>query len=364
MTYGRPRSITPGHVLAGGFVKRLADRSVSRGRKRKRSASASRSRTSKSYSTTKRRKSTKTVTADNQFGGVYSYAGFKFGKHKLSKTVKMLTPVNEIISIDNRSIVIGKSSVGYEQMMNMTFGDLNNIMYVQKRMIASLVSGTTTSLQFPEKLLLQSAYSEYRITNNCQHACELIIYDICTKRDATENPLSVFQADITGLNIDRLTTGLPSGSDAQLLYYSYGMNIQESPGFNTFYKVTKKAKMILAPGEHHIHKQFAKYGGKIASWELNQVSTGYWKGYTYGCVFQATGSTVVGSENNKPLLGEGRIDIVASHKTKARALALPRKHIEYFLKAGCTLGQGEDIYATEGGAEIIQKGLELVRELA
>lgn len=294
--YGRPRPVTPGHVLAGGFVKRLYDRSVSRGRSTGKKPKVSSSvKSSRSFSRTNRRRSSRSVTADNKFGGVYSTCGIKFSKHKLNKTVKMLTPMNEIISVDNRSIVIGKSSVGYEQMMNMAFADLNNLMYVQKRMIASIVSGTTTALQFPEKLFLQSAYSEYRITNNTGHAVELVILDIRVKRDGSQLPIDLYGADIGALNIDRLTSGLPSGSDAALQYYSYGLGIRESPGFNQYYHVVKTCKMILAPGEHHIHKQFVKYGGKIASWELNQSTNSYWKGYTYGVVFQATGSTVVGA---------------------------------------------------------------------
>lgn len=364
-SHGRARSITPGNVLAGGFVKRLLSRSVSRGRTSKRQKTSSRRGVRSAYAQTSRRGSRKPeVTNDNKFGGVYSHCAIKFGKHKLNKTVKMLTPINETVSIDNRSIIIGKSSVGYEEMYNMTFPDLNNLMYIQKRMIASLVSGTTTALQFPEKLLLQSAYSEYRITNNTGHAVELLLYDVKCKRDTGIGGVALYQADVSGLNIDRLSTGLPSGSDAALQYYSYGVGIRESPGFNQFYHIVKTCKMILAPGEHHIHKQFVYYGGKIASWELNQASNVAWKGYSYGLVFQATGSTVVGATNNKALLGEARLDVVASHKIKARAIAMPRKHIEYYLKAGCTLGTGDDVYATEGGAEIIKAGLELVQEIA
>lgn len=363
--YGPHRFGSSRRMLAGGVVKSLQRNLTAKRLGRTLKAAA---RFGKAVYSAKRVKTGSYKKsfegADNKFGGVYSSCGIRFSKHKLAKTVKMLTPINEMISIDNRSIVIGKSSVGYENMFNMAFPDLNNLMYIQKRMIASLVSGTTTALQFPEKLLLQSAYSEYRITNNTGHAVELVLYDVVSKRDGSNHPVSLFDSDIGGLNIDRLSTGLPSGSDAALVYYSYGLGIRESPAFNQYYTVVKTSKMILAPGEHHIHKQFVKYGGKIASWELNQSSNVYWKGYTYGCVFQATGSTVVGSTNDKALLGEGRIDVVASHKTKARALAMPRKHIEYFLKAGCTLGTGDDIYATEGGAEIIKKGLELVDEIA
>lgn len=359
-----PRRYVAGRVLAGGVAKLIQRGATAKGYGRKIAAAA---RFGKAVNSSKRVKVgsyKKDFGADNKFGGIYSTCAIKFGKHKLSKTVKMLTPINETVSIDNRSIIIGKSSVGYEEMYNMTFPDLNNLMYIQKRMIASLVSGTTTALQFPEKLLLQSAYSEYRITNNTGHAVELLLFDVKCKRDTGVGGVALYQADVSGLNIDRLSTGLPSGSDAALQYYSYGVGIRESPGFNQFYHIAKTTKMILAPGEHHIHRQVVWYGGKIACWELNQASNVAWKGYSYGLVFQATGSTVVGASNNKALLGEARLDVVASHKIRARAIAMPRKHIEYYLKAGCTLGTGDDVYATEGGAEIIKAGLELVQEMA
>lgn len=112
------------------------------------------------------------------------------------------------------------------------------------------VAGAITGQSKASRFLIESAYHDFRITNQDLGNVEIHIYDVSTKSDCSLSPQ---QAVYDGLNDE---------SDATFGFGTakvpIGMNPTQSALFNQYYRVKQHSRIILAQGQSHSHTVYVK----------------------------------------------------------------------------------------------------------
>jgi len=112
------------------------------------------------------------------------------------------------------------------------------------------VAGAITGQSKASRFLVESAYHDFRITNQDLGNVEIHIYDVSCKNDATLAPQ---QALYQGLNDE---------SDGSFGFSNtvvpIGLVPTQSALFNQFYRVKQHTRIILAQGQSHSHSCYIK----------------------------------------------------------------------------------------------------------
>lgn len=234
--------------------------------------------------------------------------------------------------------------------------DINAILQVSLNQLASLsgVAAGTFAQQKAVKAVITFASQEHWLNNATIHPMYVEIYDYRTVRDAPTPP-----------GPDNFTTTFYPGIAGEILN-SVGQTNVLIPGvqptdlsiFGHFFHITKRTKVFLAPGEHHIHKVnmscFKQADSEVFSNATGAPQYPYLKGYTCGSFFRVLGGLTAQDTQAQPVFNLFSLKAYTMTKYKFKPATTSAPHYE-IAPSGIPIVGNPEFVDTEIG-EIFKQG--------
>lgn len=207
-------------------------------------------------------------------------------------------------------------NIGQQKYLDFTAcitDDLQGLLQVWKNtMEHSVYNGTTNlGIQTNDRVFVTFADFECWMTNSSDIPTFIELYDYVCQRDNENQPSEI-------LNPDQQAFG-PSGgfTSYSLASSTVGVQPTDSNQLSVFYKIKKRTRIWLAPGETHIHKIRASFN-KVYNNEIagNNV---YVKGWTFGVMARCVCSVIGGATNGRDV-GGGQISTYETTRIYGRGV--------------------------------------------
>lgn len=253
------------------------------------------------------RKQTKTNVQDS-LSGITTSKAFNFtGGHRsfLEKMAK-LGPTNkwQINGTSNptctngQQIMVAFDSLTQNHVSNIQFAARQQWLNAVDPNVAQVnVAGAVqnTAAVIGNQIFIVQISSEYQIVNASVDHIILELYDYYYRRDSVDLAQTILQADF-GPDQNYGATNLTNYVVPQ--YNTPNIQPTDNSLFCKRCKIKKRIKLLLAPGEMHVHKLFARYN-KVFKQEVADVSTqpliNAYAGWTHGVVLRAVAGVVAGT---------------------------------------------------------------------
>lgn len=270
---------------------------------------------SRTMTMTKRKKSRSRVKEQGQ--GQMSYARHNLLGSKLPKKVQMTGAPLTWIFNQCANTTWGIGTQGNGDAVYVTDNDLKELCSQARAVLSYDATGGTTvkAATGGNKVYVKYATGTTWYTNSSTRPVMLELNDYVTRRDSANSYTSLLSGTIANPN--------PPAAIGGGTIYSISAGIPfvkptDQQSLTPFYRITKRTKVWLAPGETHVHKVFVKFE-KLFDIEVYNQGTVYLKGWTFGTHYCAKSTPVHGSTGGYDL-GNGEIIIYANLRLVGRAV--------------------------------------------
>jgi len=284
------------------------------------------------------------VEYDRSFvAGRMSFGKAHFSKmHKMPKFMKYITNPVSITGVGGYKLNSSLDNQAVTCIVEFEFGsmlDLGRAINLARQSATLATAGAVIGemTNSPFKTYLQYGEWEYSICNGSVFPCDMILYDIVCKRDTNILADASMALDYAPLNTNRDS----SQTGNQVLgVYDAMFGPEDSPTFRAFWKITKKTRVVLAPGETHLHRKNVRFdkmlpGALGTSGPGNQIC---YKGYTSGVLIRQCGFPVAQTLGSNVKLAATELLLTQKWKYVGRGIASPVEHVEYYNNNGSFSG--------------------------
>lgn len=336
---GRSRYRTPSATPKKARKRTVS--SVSRARTRSRSVASSYNDVSKRYGSALSAPSINTT--GSTIAGHMSKRVLVQGRKSLGKIGKFLKFVGQpVVYVDHSSwkSADGSDKCSWGFAPTMWRPDMLNMFSVATKLRKSQVAFSTVDPVTDDQaytntqVMLMGGECTYKILNGSVYPVELMLWDVVVKRDCTKTPVECMSNDVTDLTANRYTT---LSSDIALTLSNVGYLPKDSPSFCSYYNIKGFKKIILAPGETHVHNVVHEWNKLVPS---SIITTGanqstnvetHLRGYTSGLLWKALGYPIGSTADSSVVnCSPTAIAVDGIKRFKFRPCFLPGKHVEAF----------------------------------
>lgn len=273
-------------------------------------------------------------------GGNETYFKMRFSRHKLNtKQVRMLAPTQTFHQSESDKLFSALNTYS-EKEFDMGIGqDLSSLSVGVRNQVLATTGGSATSIPQNIKFLLTTGYMHITVSSSLAYPQIIEFYNVKCKRDCVSTMLSIMTNELGPLNSNKIALSTTA---------AIGQNWITPfmiPQAMLHWRVIKKTRIILAPGQMHVHKISFNWNKMYNTGMLNNTDEGAntcYRGYTGGCYVRALGAPVLDSgATGNSNYGQTSVAIMVEKRYNVRGLPIEQRHVDYFKNELPFVGQPE-----------------------